>query len=185
MPAMPKKRLWDGQQQERRGGRGERADWDRQLAEIRAAVRSWASRNGIPDPEDLAQEVMAVLVARGPHAVPKVSLSFAMGIARNLAKSQWRRVRTRRNADKRQRHAHAGYVLESTAADAEWRRRVMKAVDKLGSRDREILRLKFLESMSYEQIARNLSMNAATVRQRTLRALDRLRFLVFDAGDAR
>lgn len=61
---------------------------------------------------------------------------------------------------------------------AEQRQALTAAMERLADRDREILVLRYLEQMSFEEIAAVLGLNLGAVKMRHVRALDRLRPLV-------
>lgn len=62
----------------------------------------------------------------------------------------------------------------------ELHRRVRAALDRLGSRDREVLVLRYLEQLSVKEIAVVLEISESAVKTRHFRALHRLRNLLGD-----
>lgn len=64
----------------------------------------------------------------------------------------------------------------------EQRERVRAAIGQLSARDREILVMRYLEPMAFDQIATVLGLSLSAVKMRHLRALERLRGLL-DGGD--
>jgi RNA polymerase sigma-70 factor (ECF subfamily) len=69
---------------------------------------------------------------------------------------------------------------------AELRQRVQSALARLGSRDREVLVLRYLEHLSTREIAAVLGLAESGVKTRQLRALQRLRDLLgYLEGDSR
>jgi RNA polymerase sigma-70 factor (ECF subfamily) len=65
----------------------------------------------------------------------------------------------------------------------EARERVRKALAGLAERDREVLVLRHLEQLSVAETAQILNIKAGTVKVRHLRALERIRKLLTDAGE--
>jgi RNA polymerase sigma-70 factor (ECF subfamily) len=65
------------------------------------------------------------------------------------------------------------------AADREeQRRQVAAALQRLGPRDREVLALRYLDHLSFAEVAAALGLGLGAVKMRHLRALDRLRALL-------
>jgi RNA polymerase sigma-70 factor (ECF subfamily) len=64
----------------------------------------------------------------------------------------------------------------------ELRDRVRTALGRLGDRDREVLVMRHLEQLSTEEVAAVLGISPGAVKVRLLRALERLRVLLADAG---
>jgi RNA polymerase sigma-70 factor (ECF subfamily) len=63
----------------------------------------------------------------------------------------------------------------------EARAQVRRALDQLGSRDREVLVMRYLEQLSTREIAAALDTTEGAIKVRHLRALERLRGLLADA----
>ncbi len=72
------------------------------------------------------------------------------------------------------RFVHSGTSPSRVAIRRELRERVRTALDQLGSRDREVLVLWYLEELSAREIAAVLDLTEAGVKSRHRRALERL-----------
>lgn len=64
----------------------------------------------------------------------------------------------------------------------EERGRILETLERLGNNDREILVLRYLQGLSFPEIADALGTSLGTVKMRHLRALERLRPLLEDPG---
>jgi RNA polymerase sigma-70 factor (ECF subfamily) len=65
----------------------------------------------------------------------------------------------------------------------EERQALTAAMGRLASRDREILVMRYLEQMSFDEVAIVLGLNCGAVKMRHMRALDRLRRLVLGESE--
>lgn len=116
------------------------------------------------------------------------ALPWLLGVATNV-------VRNRRRSQRRHRAALERLPLEQAvdfAADADERldderdmRRVLRALDKLPRRDRDVLALCVWANLSYEEAALALELPIGTVRSRLSRARGRLRELADASGHER
>ena len=80
--------------------------------------------------------------------------------------------------------AHAGGTPVGRLLREELRRRVRTILEQLGPRDREVLVLRHLEQMSPREMAAVLGISEGAVRVRHLRALQRFRQLLHQAGQS-
>ncbi len=80
--------------------------------------------------------------------------------------------------------AHAGGTPVGRLLREELRRRVRTILEQLGARDREVLVLRHLEQMSPREMSAVLGISEGAVRVRHLRALQRFRQLLRQAGQS-
>jgi RNA polymerase sigma-70 factor (ECF subfamily) len=80
--------------------------------------------------------------------------------------------------------AHAGGTPVGRLLREELRRRVRTILEQLGPRDREVLVLRHLEQMSPREMSAVLGISEGAVRVRHLRALQRFRQLLHQAGQS-
>lgn len=132
--------------------------------------------------EEITQDVLLIVIqALRENQVRESSKlgSYIFGVARNLI------LRHRNQSHKNSawsdgdpeaiswsRHPEAEFFLK------EQRARVRQALDRLGSQDREILYLAFVEGDDLKEIARKLGIPYAAARKRKSRAVERLRKIV-------
>ncbi|HZU96399.1 MAG TPA: sigma-70 family RNA polymerase sigma factor [Planctomycetota bacterium] len=137
--------------------------------------------------EDVTQEVfLRVYQARERYEPGRAPFkAWLLRIARNAA------LNARRDGARRKSAALAEpddlAADEITPGGALDRRArigaVLEAVEKLPSSDRELIGLRFREELSYEEIASILGSGAAALKQKTWRALERLRSLLPTEGE--
>jgi RNA polymerase sigma-70 factor (ECF subfamily) len=138
--------------------------------------------------EDVTQEVfLRVYQARERYEPGRAPFkAWLLRIARNAA------LNARRDGSRRKAGALAEpddlAADEITPGGALDRRArigaVLEAVEKLPSSDRELIGLRFREELSYEEIASILGSGAAALKQKTWRALERLRALLPTEGES-
>lgn len=121
--------------------------------------------------EDLAQEALARLWARGPRARPRADY-WLFKVARNLA-LDWVKAEGRRNHRER-----AGPITSDAPSFTDDEvERVRALVRQLASRDREVLLLREFSELSYAEIADVVGRSVDSVKQDLFRARERLRQL--------
>jgi RNA polymerase sigma-70 factor, ECF subfamily len=115
--------------------------------------------------EDALQEVwLAVFRAVTSLADPGAFRAWVYRIARDRAVRELRKRRPR--CQPLEEVDRAGKVVEETQFTAEDVGRVHAALDELGAEHREVLVLRYVEDMSYEEIAQVVSCQVGTVRSR-------------------
>ncbi len=146
------------------------------------AQREWLERlsrsllgNG-PDADDLAQETLArALATDGPR---RVSRGWLATIAHNLS-SEFRRGDARRRAREelaaRPEIEPRSEPPEEALERAELQRSLLDEVLRLGEPAKSAVVLRFLEGLSYAEVATRQGVSEVAVRKRVSRALDELR----------
>jgi RNA polymerase sigma-70 factor (ECF subfamily) len=123
--------------------------------------------------EDALQDVWLDVYRRVPRlADPAAFPAWLYRVARDRAFRELRRRRPRPLPLEAAGPVAADDDAELTAADAEW---VHAALDRLGPEHREVLLLRFMEDMSYEDIAQVTGCPLGTVRSRLHHAKRALR----------
>lgn len=119
------------------------------------------------DAEDITQEVFFRLFARA-HTLkePSALRSFVVSFAIRIVKWELRRRRVRRFV----RLADSGELPEASApaVDTESRQvlqRFYGVLDRLGARDRLIFSLRYLESMTLEEVGAAMELSLSTVKR--------------------
>jgi len=147
---------------------------------VNAAVRSVLGRT--EGAEDVTQEVfLRVYEARERYVPgPAAFRTWLLRIARNAAlnqrrRSSIRRARTLEDAGDVHTDDPGPMTALEHRLDIE---AVKEAVEKLPSSEREVVALRFREGLSYEEIGLVTGSGAAALKQKTFRALKRLRALL-------
>jgi len=162
-----------------------RIDWSAALAEHRRWLRAVAyARVGSWDAaEDVLQEV-GLAVARGrarPDQAAKVAPWLYQVTVRQSLLYRRKLGRGRRWWQRFAAQAWHGWREREQADPLEWlladerRQLVRSAVERLPSRDLEVLLLKYAEDWSYRQIAEHMGLSPSAVEARLVRARRRLR----------
>lgn len=163
------------------------------MERFRERLRLFAARR-LDDPasaEDVAQETLSrVLDALRQDRVhtPAALPAFVFQTARNVCRQHHRSTGRERRAFHRFRHWREATVSRRDPllqlVGHERRQRVRRALQRLGERDREILRMSYYEDVDTVDVARRLEITPGAVRVRRHRALKRLRGLLEEAGPA-
>jgi RNA polymerase sigma-70 factor (ECF subfamily) len=149
------------------------------LERLRPRLVAWgASRLSREDAEDLAHDVLALLVTKYAAAPVEELLPLGIGIAWKMRAARWRKAR-RRGEDTA---ADAMDVPlpdsapnpEERAARSEMKGRLLHAMKRLSGRCRELMRLK-LEERTFPEIADILGAKLNTVYSWDHRCMQRLR----------
>lgn len=147
---------------------------------LRTFVREVADRIAGPDsPEadDLAQTtILAALVASGANV--RESRSWLRTIAMNARRKQLAKDLLRSDAERRYAEDSVYLMQARRRSDARIREeaeRLMQALEQLGTANREVLTLRFLDGQPPREIARVLAVPVNTIRSRIRRALSALR----------
>jgi RNA polymerase sigma-70 factor, ECF subfamily len=168
---------------------GDRAAFDELLAHFHPRVRAFlhkmvAGRGTVEQADDLAQEVW-LDVFRGLPALGDASafVPWLYRIARNRAlRVLRRRPEPVASIEEVGPDAVVDDDVDAERFSAEDARAVHAALDRLAPEHREVLLLRFLEDMSYEEIAAVAGCPVGTVRSR-LHHAKRALVAVLDAGD--
>lgn len=150
------------------------ATWNRFAPVVFGIVRrALGSQN---DAEDVTQEVFFHLFARvGTLRDPASFRSFVVSFALRIVKWELRRRRARRWL----MLAPSSQLPETAAFDSdpesrEVLRRFYVVLDQLAARDRLVFGLRYLESMTLEEIAATLEVSLSTVKRNLTRAATRV-----------
>lgn len=164
------------------------AEWVDDWRECRSALDAFLSRRlpDVADREDCLQTVFVRAVEKGGHVPPGLRRAWLFKVAGNEAASFWRRQAVAAKAIQRQ-----GRLMVSEASSdgyggrhlmlAEDVGRLREAMGKLPPRTQEILRLKFFENCTHQQIADQLNMPLGTTLSTVSRALRTLRSVLESA----
>ncbi|MFK7741822.1 MAG: RNA polymerase sigma factor [Planctomycetota bacterium] len=144
---------------------------------------------GSHDVDDVVQEVWrATLAARRDGAQVTSSRGWLAGTVRNIVRMRHRGDSRRaeredvRRAESSIRAPSAGEL----AAEQDVRHQLLLHVDELPQAEREVVLLRYWQSLPPREVAKRLSIPVNTVRSRTARALERLRARLDDKhGDRR
>lgn len=116
--------------------------------------------------EDVTQEAwMAIYKSRGKLRKPDLFRSWIFSVARNLAYQHLREV-FKQPAFEALTDDHEAPIQESKEQLEDELDRLYFALDRIAPAHREVLVLKYLEGLSYEEIAEVVSENIGTVRSR-------------------
>lgn len=147
----------------------------------RKPVRHWLSRRAsVPAAEldDLAQEVFLRLLRYSEKTAVENPLGYLLRIAGNVA-SEWReRARVSKPHDQEWLEdllIEPDQEPENSVSQAGSDANVQAAVDKLPSRQRQILLLRVNEGLTYKQIAERLQLSPRIVLRDLSRAYSQLR----------
>lgn len=158
-----------------------KAAWRKLYAAFYPQTRSWlAARVGNEsDADDLAEEVFAQL-ARGQ--APADAKAYLDTVARNILSQHWRRKAKERAALRRLQAELAPGTGSSGPAGATehsskapWDKGLEDLLDGLSAEDAELLRMKFRDGLSAEEISQRVGCSPPGVRQRLHRAIEKLR----------
>jgi RNA polymerase sigma-70 factor (sigma-E family) len=138
---------------------------------------AWLLCGEVHQAEDLVQETLAKVYVRWHR-------KFGGGIDNPAAYAQTALVRTFLSAKRRKSSGELPYaeppdgVHEDPAAATDLQLLVADALSGLAPADRAVLVLRYLEDRSVSDVARLLGVSEGAVRNRSMRALDRLRPLL-------
>lgn len=141
----------------------------------------------LPDAEELAQEAFVRLYRHLGRLTPQARFSTVLfGIARNLTlnhlRDTARRGRGRTEPLEGQQVASASAGPDAAARAAELAEMVSAGVARLTAEHREILLLRDVHGMDYEEIAGVLQCQKGTVKSRLSRAREQLRLVLLEMG---
>ncbi|MCC6404067.1 MAG: sigma-70 family RNA polymerase sigma factor [Fimbriimonadaceae bacterium] len=145
---------------------------------VRRVARSRLAQLGVPEQEldDLTQETLtALLTAKAAFDPNRGSLgSWVSGFAANVAKSWWRKSgeRRRMEAPLEEEECEPGHDPTTRLFDA-----FAEPFGTLNSLDQDLLRFRYSQRLSFEEIGRMTSISAVAARKRVSRSLARLRAL--------
>ncbi len=156
-----------------------------QVPVVRFCARMTAS---FPDAEDLAQETFVRVYRHLNRLEPQARFSTVLfGIARNITlnhlRDSGRRGRGRTvPLDDQQRETKAQYEPGRGAQLSEIQAMLSAALQKVSPDHREILLLREVEGMEYDEIAEVLGCQRGTVKSRLARAREQLRLRLIELG---
>jgi len=134
----------------------------------------------VADREDCLQTIFVRAVEKGGHVPPGLRRAWLFKVAGNEAASFWRRQAVAAKAIQQQGRMMVSESSSETYSGrhlmmAEDVGRLRQAIAKLPPRTQEILRLKFFENYTHQQIADQLNMPLGTTLSTVSRALRTLR----------
>jgi RNA polymerase sigma-70 factor, ECF subfamily len=168
-------------------------DDDRDRAEaletVRRRVLAWLARAlPVSDAEDLAQDVLVLLMTKYTLTPVTELLPLAIGVAWKLRAARWRKARRRGEDTAVDPSGLALSVAEpdpeDRASTRELTARMLGGIRRLGGRCRELMRLK-LEERTFPEIAEILGAKLNTVYSWDHRCMGRLRELLGGDGEVR
>lgn len=176
-----------------RAQRGERDAFDALVGKYHRAVYSYARR--VLADEDLAQDATQETFVRAYRyrasfdaaagSVRSWLFAVAANRVRDLGKARRDRPRPLEDADAVP--AEGGEDALAVFARGALREAVVRAVEELSPELREVLALKYLSDLSYEEVAKALGLGVSAAKMRALRARDvlarKLARLVQDSGE--
>ncbi len=185
--------------------RGERSAFERLFARHRSALRRFIDLRldrrvrGRLDPSDVVQETQMEAYRRLPDFLQRRPMPFhvwlrrtayerLLKVRRQHVESAQRSVRREQALPDRSSVLLARRLLQSglspsrQAIEAEMAARVADALGRLPEADREVLVMRNVEQLPYEEIACILGIAPAAARKRFGRALLRLRGFLFAGG---
>ena len=176
---------------ERLAGAPTDEDWRRLLILYQPLLRAWTARAGVPDSDadDLAQEVLLVVfreVAKFDRRGPGAFRAWLRTILVRIRDQALRHLTAdKRDVDREEPlpgDSARGSELHQLQTPAEVRvprdeliEGMNRVLDFLEDRDQQLLRLHYVDGLTFEQVATRLGQNAAALRQRAHRLLERLR----------
>lgn len=128
--------------------------------------------------EDLAHDTFVRALRAYDRAPPDLESvrGWLLAIARNLTTDYFRhRARWRRLLTSEPAVAVSGRDLEEEVVDRSELRRVTRAAQKLGQRDRQLIGLRVAAELSYREIGNVLGISEQVTKVATFRALAKLR----------
>jgi len=131
--------------------------------------------------QDVTQQVFIALAKQAPALVGRSSLAGWLYTTSRFASSQAVRTEQRR----RQREQETHLMSEPESSHLEWEALfpvLDDAMDRLSSRDREALLLRYFEGRSYTEVSTRLRLSEDAARKRVDRAIERLRELLAIRG---
>jgi RNA polymerase sigma-70 factor (ECF subfamily) len=190
-----------------KAGAGDRKAVDRLLARHRPDLRRFielrldAAIRARVDPSDVVQETQLEAFRRLPDFLERRPMPFRLWLRKTAYERLLKVQRHHRQAAQRsverevawpehssvllaQRLLGSGPSPSQRLAQREIVRRVRQALAKLSQVDREILLMRQVEELSYQEVAWLLEIEPAAARQRYGRALLRLRKVLFEGGPA-
>lgn len=135
----------------------------------------WLLRNR-DDAEDIAQEAMMRAYRSFAHFRGGDARAWLLQIVRNSCYSWFEKNRPSELAVEfnEELHEHPSHNPEALATQADERQRLMKALESLPARAREVLVLRELEGCSYQEIAEIAGIPMGTVMSTLSRAREKL-----------
>jgi RNA polymerase sigma-70 factor (ECF subfamily) len=142
---------------------------------------------GPEDVDDVVQEVLAGVcraAARPGFTLRHGLRAFVRTLTLARGIDRVRRLRVRRAGPLDEAHPDPGPGPGDAAEDAEERARLHRALDALGEKCREIIRLHYFEGWPYARIAAREKRSEGTMRARMFECIRTLRRRMHGAGEA-
>ncbi len=124
--------------------------------------------------DDLVQDTL-IAAARGSSGPRGATRAWLRGIARNLARKQFRDVNRRRRRELGAAVPEASAATDEAAAGLEIQRRVIALLEALPGSERTALYLRYFEDLPPRRIAARMACPVATVHTHIRRGRERLR----------
>lgn len=125
--------------------------------------------------EDLTQEIFLKAYEAFSRYNPEVSrTAWLYTIARNHLINAHQREKATSDLDEVDQHASLSVDGRAQAQLSEDQRRLLSAIDRLSDEDATLVRMKYLEGWSFDELAQMLEKNAGALRVQASRALKKL-----------
>lgn len=148
--------------------------WDQTCDNVRAYM--FCACNNASDADDLTQECyIRALRNWGVFDGAGSRLAWLFAIARNT-QVDWFRKRMRE--DRILRSCVDGNIETTFSPAGDDQEAIRRAIDRLGTDQREVIHLRFAAGLSYAEIAKMLNVPVGTIRSRLHRGLETLRGLL-------
>ncbi len=152
------------------------SDWFRQWR--RPLLKFLASRSAVPaaDLDDVAQEVFLRLMRYSREELVEHPQAYLFKIASNVAAERALRIRHSRPHEPRWLDdLRADDRPQDTVARAAAQAEIERALNTLGPREREVLKLQFFEGLGHAEIAERLGTSRRNVKRLVIKSYRKLR----------
>lgn len=153
-----------------------------EFAQARAAQlyrSAWLLCGSHHQAEDLVQETLAKVYAKWQRPFGRIDNPAAY--AQTALTRTFLNSRRRRSSDERMFAAVPDQPTADPADGSDVRLSLMDVLAELPAQDRSVLVLRYFEDLSVEEVATRMGLSAGAVRNRAMRALERVRALVDDS----
>lgn len=162
------------------GSRGE--DEFEEFARARAAQlyrSAWLLCGSHHQAEDLVQETLAKVYAKWHRPFGRIDNPAAY--AQTALTRTFLSARRRRSSDEKMFGSVPDQPTADPADGSDVRLSLLNVLGELPAQDRSVLILRYFEDLSVEEVATRMGLSAGAVRNRAMRALERVRGLVDDS----
>lgn len=128
--------------------------------------------------EDLVQETLAKVYVRWHRTFGARTIDNPAAYAQTTLTRTFLSARRRRSSTERPAQHLPDQPVPDTSDRSEVRLALLAALDGLGRADRTVLVLRYLEDLSVSEVAQRTGTSAGAVRNRSLRALERIKPLL-------